>query len=278
MKSPTNRIARILTLAAVTASAASWSTASYACSASDPYLSSVCVLAWARNDLRGYAPAQGQVMSIAQNSALFALLGTTYGGNGATTFALPDLRGRAIIGAGTSREGITYNVGEVGGTAQTTLVTANIPAHVHTTPAVPLANVTAGIDLSKITSSVDMKPVTYTANTSQLALKASSAQGTVTAPQPGGSLASPLAPASRIYGTTAPDVTMGAGAIAGTVTVTSSGTPTVTLGGSAAVTLSGNLPAGTTGATGGNAAFNNMSPYLAMYYFIAIQGVFPSSN
>ena len=49
---------------------------------------------------RGWAFCNGQIMSIAQNSALFSLLGTTYGGNGQTTFALPDLRGRVAISAG----------------------------------------------------------------------------------------------------------------------------------------------------------------------------------
>ena len=66
-------------------------------------------------------------MSIAQNDALFAIIGTTYGGNGVTTFALPDLRGRAVVGAG-SGVGLTpRNVGETFGTESTTLTPANLP-------------------------------------------------------------------------------------------------------------------------------------------------------
>lgn len=278
MKSRINRIARMLTLAAVTTSAATWSAASYACPY-EPYLSAVCVMAWARNDLRGYAPAAGQQLAISTNQALFALLGTTYGGNGATTFALPDLRGRAVIGAGSGGPVGNYTVGQIGGTPTVTLLTNNLPIHNHPTLPVGMSTITAAVDLSKVTNTVDMTPVTYAANTSALAMKVSAVQGTATTPATSGaSLASPLAPASKIYGTTAPDVTLAAGSVTGNVTVTASGVPTVTLGGAAPVTLSGTLPAGVTGNTGSSQAVNTMSPYLAMYYFIATQGIFPSSN
>jgi len=81
---------------------------------------------------RGWATCQGQLQSIAQNTALFALLGTTYGGNGQTTFALPDLRGRASMGSG-SGPGLSPNsLGQAGGTENTTLNTTNLPGHVHT--------------------------------------------------------------------------------------------------------------------------------------------------
>ena len=63
---------------------------------------------------RGSAGLNGQVLPIAPNSALFSLLGTTYGGDGRTTFALPDLRGRVIIGSGTSvSDGTRYSPGQV---------------------------------------------------------------------------------------------------------------------------------------------------------------------
>ncbi|WP_447727341.1 phage tail protein [Sphingomonas koreensis] len=81
---------------------------------------------------RGWANCQGQILSIAQNTTLFALIGTTYGGNGQTTFALPDLRGRASMGWGQG-PGLTNRVlGEVAGTETTTLITTNMPAHNHT--------------------------------------------------------------------------------------------------------------------------------------------------
>ncbi|WP_217177053.1 phage tail protein [Streptomyces sp. AC495_CC817] len=75
---------------------------------------------------RGWALCDGHILSISQNQALFALLGTTYGGDGRTTFALPDLRGRTPIGVGS---GIDW--GEVGGEAVHTLTTAEMPAHTH---------------------------------------------------------------------------------------------------------------------------------------------------
>ena len=81
---------------------------------------------------RGFALCNGQLLAIAQNTALFALLGTTYGGNGQTTFALPDLRGRSMVhwgqGAGLSNR----SLGQAGGSETNTLTAANLPAHSHT--------------------------------------------------------------------------------------------------------------------------------------------------
>lgn len=80
---------------------------------------------------RGWAACNGQILSIAQNTALFSLLGTTYGGNGTTTFALPDLRGRIPMGNGLG-PGLTNTVlGEVKGSETNTLIVANLPAHTH---------------------------------------------------------------------------------------------------------------------------------------------------
>ncbi len=81
---------------------------------------------------RGWALCQGQLLPIAQNTALFSLLGTTYGGNGQTTFALPDLRGRAPIGFGQG-PGLSDRVqGQWVGAEQVTLVGAQLPPHNHT--------------------------------------------------------------------------------------------------------------------------------------------------
>jgi microcystin-dependent protein len=80
---------------------------------------------------RGWTFCDGQIMSIAQNTALFSLLGTTYGGNGQTTFALPDLRGRSVVHPG-SGPGLTPVVwGQVGGVENTTLTINNMPMHNH---------------------------------------------------------------------------------------------------------------------------------------------------
>ena len=80
----------------------------------------------------GFALADGSLLSIATNSALFSLFGTNYGGNGTTTFALPDLRGRDVIGAGAG-----FSVGQTVGTQSTVLTEANLPVHSHDLPAVP---------------------------------------------------------------------------------------------------------------------------------------------
>ncbi|PZQ86235.1 MAG: phage tail protein [Flavobacterium johnsoniae] len=80
---------------------------------------------------RGWTFCDGQIMSIAQNTALFSLLGTTYGGNGQTTFALPDLRGRSVVHPGNG-PGLTPVVwGEVGGIQNVTLTISNMPMHAH---------------------------------------------------------------------------------------------------------------------------------------------------
>lgn len=80
---------------------------------------------------RGWAFCQGQILPISQNTALFALLGTTYGGNGQTTFALPDLRGRLAVSSGQAPGGSFYTLGEVGGTETVTLLQNQMPAHNH---------------------------------------------------------------------------------------------------------------------------------------------------
>ena len=85
---------------------------------------------------QGYAFCNGQLLPIAQNTALFSLLGTTYGGDGQTTFALPDLRGRAPIHAGNGPGLTNRNLGQKGGTETNTLTVAQLPAHNHSVVAV----------------------------------------------------------------------------------------------------------------------------------------------
>jgi microcystin-dependent protein len=80
---------------------------------------------------RGWAFCNGQLLQIAQNSALFALLGTTYGGNGQTTFALPNLQGRVPVGTGTGAGLSTVVLGQVWGTETVALTTAEMPIHNH---------------------------------------------------------------------------------------------------------------------------------------------------
>ncbi len=80
---------------------------------------------------QGWAQCNGQLLSIAQNTALFSLLGTMYGGNGQTTFGLPDLRGRFPLHMGQGPGLPFYTQGEIGGTPSITLLTQNLPAHTH---------------------------------------------------------------------------------------------------------------------------------------------------
>lgn len=81
---------------------------------------------------RGWALCNGALLPIQQNTALFALLGTQYGGNGTTTFALPDLRGRAIVGKGQGAGLSNYPQGAQVGTENVTLLATEMPAHTHT--------------------------------------------------------------------------------------------------------------------------------------------------
>ncbi|MBX3481855.1 MAG: phage tail protein [Caulobacter sp.] len=80
---------------------------------------------------RGWMLCAGQLLPISQYSALFSLIGTTYGGNGTSTFGLPDLRGRAVVGQGRGPGLSEYVMGEMTGTQTVTLLTTNMPQHNH---------------------------------------------------------------------------------------------------------------------------------------------------
>lgn len=84
---------------------------------------------------KGFALCNGQLLPIAQNQALFSLLGTMYGGNGTTNFALPNMQSRTPVGAGQSVDGgwnpTPYQYGETGGVENVTLLTPQLPSHNH---------------------------------------------------------------------------------------------------------------------------------------------------
>ncbi|GAA5109606.1 tail fiber protein [Alloalcanivorax gelatiniphagus] len=80
---------------------------------------------------QGWAWCDGQLLPLSQNTALFALLGTTYGGNGKSTFALPNLNGRTALGHGWADGLSSYALGQAGGTERVTLLTSEIPTHAH---------------------------------------------------------------------------------------------------------------------------------------------------
>lgn len=126
----------------------------------------------------GWAKCEGQLLPISQNTALFSLLGTYYGGNGTTNFALPDLRDRMVVGEGQGPGLSFYDIGQTGGASTVTIQDINLPAHTHTgsvrassaaaTTTVP----TAGMSLA--TSSNNFNNITNTV------LKYTSAAGNVT--------------------------------------------------------------------------------------------------
>lgn len=97
---------------------------------------------------RGWAFCAGQILSIAQNQALFALLGTTYGGDGRTTFALPDLRGRVPLGTGAGAGLSNIVLGETVGEESHTLLAHEMPAHVHPAQATVRASSADGVNNS----------------------------------------------------------------------------------------------------------------------------------
>ncbi|NID16465.1 phage tail protein [Luteibacter yeojuensis] len=81
----------------------------------------------------GWADCNGQLLSISENETLFVLLGTTYGGDGVNTFALPDLRGRIPLHNGRASSGNVYTPGQIAGSEAVTLLPGQIPAHTHPT-------------------------------------------------------------------------------------------------------------------------------------------------
>jgi microcystin-dependent protein len=96
----------------------------------EPYIGQVCLFGF-NYAPRGWAFCNGQLMSIGQNSALFSLLGTTFGGDGISTFALPDLRGRVAINQGDQPGLSKYAMGQTGGSETVTLNVTQMPQHVH---------------------------------------------------------------------------------------------------------------------------------------------------
>lgn len=138
---------------------------------------------------RGWAFCNGQILSIAQNTALFSILGTTYGGDGQTTFALPDLRGRVPIGPGQG-PGLSYvSLGEVSGTESNTLTVNQLPAHSHSFTGTIKATTEAGntsnpsgaypAKAEVVLSRTDTKENNAYKNTNNVSMAADAVTGTV---------------------------------------------------------------------------------------------------
>ncbi|MBW8359327.1 MAG: tail fiber protein [Weeksellaceae bacterium] len=146
--------------------------------AASPFLGQIAFVPYAQVPT-GWASCSGQLLPIAQNTALFSLIGTMYGGNGQTTFALPDMRGRVLISEGQGPGLSPYVVGEIGGSESVTLTTPQMPAHTHTVNAVssegnqnsPTGNLPAD------TKTLDKEYSDATANTTMKATAISPAGG-----------------------------------------------------------------------------------------------------
>lgn len=152
----------------------------------EPYIGSVDFVAF-NFAPRGWATCDGQILPIQTNTALFSLLGTTYGGNGQTTFALPDLRGRVPMHMGQGPGLSNRTLGEQGGSETHTLIASEMPAHTHT--------------------------ASTTVDVSNLKIRANSGQAVATAPS-GAALAA--TGRNNTYLPLAPDVDMAPGTIGGT--------------------------------------------------------------
>lgn len=147
-----------------------------------PYLSTICWTASYYCPVN-YSEANGQLLSITSNEALYSLLGNAYGGDGRSTFALPDLRGRAAIGAGTGPGLQQVRLGEQVGRERHLITKANMPSHSHSIQmgSMPIeGQITAVEDLGSVTSPANAFPAArsdgggpasrkpfYTASTSQ---------------------------------------------------------------------------------------------------------------
>ena len=123
------RFARAVLATVLVGGALATSPAEATCT-TEPMMGSICITA-APFCPRNYIEPNGQLLAISTNQALFSLLGTQYGGNGTTNFALPDLRGRLPRGVGTGAQGVSISEGEVGGRESVSLLSTQMPPHSH---------------------------------------------------------------------------------------------------------------------------------------------------
>lgn len=195
---------------------------------------------------RGWMFCWGQLLPVQQYTALFSLLGTSFGGDGRVNFGLPDLRGRVPIGAGHSASsGVTYVAGKVGGAENVQLGLLQLPAHTHTATFTP----TGGGGGQPIAATVTVNAGT-----------AGTASGDPTGAYWGKSPGS--GPTQSLDYTNQKNVTMAADAVQ------------VSVSGGGGIT--GGMV--TNDVTGSGQPFSNMQPYQAMNYIICVEGLYPPRN
>ena len=122
---------------------------------------------------RGWATCDGQILPISQNTALFSLLGTTFGGDGRVTFALPDMQGRMLLGASNS-----HPMGESAGAESRTLSVANLPSHTHTVAPIASASDANAISPAGAVPASKARTTLYTGNGPFVAMAASTSSAT----------------------------------------------------------------------------------------------------
>ena len=209
---------------------------------SDPFIGEIKTLGF-NFAPRGYAFCWGQSMNLSQNQALFALLGTYYGGNGTSTFNLPDLRGRVAVGQGQSQTtGTVFNIGAFAGAETTQLTTNQLPTHTHAIQ----------VSLSGLTAQTTIHAI---------------GGATTRAANPSGNL---WANAATV-GTSPVNVASYAAA-------TGSGGTAVTMDPTSASTVVSGSATAVAGTAGNGQPFTNLPPYLVINYSIALIGVFPTRS
>jgi microcystin-dependent protein len=193
---------------------------------------------------RAWAYCEGQLLSINSNQALFSILGTTYGGDGRTTFGLPDLRGRGPISQGTGPGLSTHKLGSRSGAEYDVLTVNQMPNHFHTATSTVMGG----------TGSVS--------GTASASVKINNTDGP---DQAGNGKYLGLSDGGGLYSATSDGSTLDSGS----VTVDTSG-----LG----VNMTGMAVNTTVYNNGGSQYHNNMQPYLTIHWVICLQGLFPSRS
>ena len=263
---------------------AAWSPASHACAA-EPLIASVCIMgmnpgARFQSMNNSYMLAAGQTLALNQYTALYSLLGTTFGGNGSSNFNLPDLRGKVVVGF--DPRDATRAVGANAGSASIKLTVAQLPPHAMTVTNLPVAmtGVQAATTLSGLTATANLAGVVIKGPATGLTIKAVAGAGGLATPS-GNYLGKPPASQGNVYSSATPDATLNAASIAGdlSLTVGAGTTAPVTIGGTAATTLTGSGSAtGTSAIIGAGADVPVMPPYLVLPYYIAYSGIYPSGD
>lgn len=275
-----NRVSNVALFAGVLAAA--WSPASFACS-DTPVLASICVMAVPFSFgpfNRQYILASGQDLSINSNTALYSLIGVTYGQSNTATFKVPDLRGKFVIAA----DGVNYNAGAKGGKSAIVLTTAQLPPHLFTVTALPVAlgAVTVSTVLPTLSATVSIASSVATGTVSDLKLNVVGGSGGATSPS-GNYLGKSSSPLVNVYSSATPDAALNAGAISGgnvSVTVPASSSVVTFPGSTVAGTVGGTATvSGNTNVIGTGAEIDIRPPYIALTYYIAAQnGLYPSRD